>query len=108
MDARLQTFVRRLRVLADRPSADGLTDSDLLDRFLSQRDEAAFEVLIRRHADLVWNLCRRMLRNEHDAEDAPAARRRSSGMRMTSCTCWPATRTSANPTPLWLPTWKAG
>jgi RNA polymerase sigma factor (sigma-70 family) len=41
-----------------------------LESFVSQKDEAAFEVLIRRHGPMVLGVCRRVLRNHHDAEDA--------------------------------------
>jgi RNA polymerase sigma factor (sigma-70 family) len=66
----LRAMVQRLRHLAE-PSANGsLTDAQLLERFLTCRDEAAFEVLVWRHGAMVLGLCRRMLRHEHDAEDA--------------------------------------
>ena len=48
----------------------GLPDSDLLERFVHSRDEAAFELLLWRHGPLVLNVCRRLLRNEHDVDDA--------------------------------------
>jgi len=48
----------------------GLTDAQLLERFVTARDEAAFEVLVWRHSAMVLGLCRRVLRQEQDAEDA--------------------------------------
>src|SRR5262245_19592845 len=50
--------------------AEGLPDDRLLDRFASQGDEAAFTALVHRHGALVLNVCRRMLRDWHAADDA--------------------------------------
>src|SRR5262249_57638676 len=48
----------------------GLNDAYLLDRFIEHRDELAFEALVRRHGPMVLGVCRRLLRCDHDAEDA--------------------------------------
>jgi RNA polymerase sigma factor (sigma-70 family) len=60
----------RLRHLLAGRCADGLADADLLERFRSCHDEAAFEVLVWRHGPMVLRTCRRLLRHAQDAEDA--------------------------------------
>ena len=45
-------------------------DAELLRRFIDHRDELAFELLLRRHAELVWKICHGILRHHADAEDA--------------------------------------
>jgi RNA polymerase sigma factor (sigma-70 family) len=48
----------------------GLTDGQLLEAFISHREGAALEALVRRHGPMVWGTVRRLLDNYHDAEDA--------------------------------------
>jgi membrane fusion protein, heavy metal efflux system len=66
----LSTFLRRLRRAAAGRDGAGLSDTQLLERFVRSRDEAAFEVLVWRHGPMVLAVCRRLLRREQDAEDA--------------------------------------
>ncbi|HUR54064.1 MAG TPA: sigma-70 family RNA polymerase sigma factor, partial [Gemmataceae bacterium] len=51
----------------------GAADADLVARFAASRDEAAFELLVWRHAALVQRVCRSVLRDHHAAEDASQA-----------------------------------
>jgi RNA polymerase sigma factor (sigma-70 family) len=48
----------------------GLSDAELVGRFVERRDEAAFSALVRRYGMVVLGVCRRVLRHEQDAEDA--------------------------------------
>ena len=49
--------------------AGATTDAELLRRFITQRDDAAFETLLRKHGPMVLGVCRRILCNEADVED---------------------------------------
>src|SRR5947208_1654521 len=61
---------RDLRALYSAGAVGGLSDGQLLERFISHRDETAFEALILRHGPMVWGVCRRVLRDHHNAEEA--------------------------------------
>jgi RNA polymerase sigma factor (sigma-70 family) len=62
-------ILHHLRNLIRRHSGGGVTDGQLLERFVRERDETAFEVLVWRHGSMVLALGQRMLHNGHDAED---------------------------------------
>jgi RNA polymerase sigma-70 factor (ECF subfamily) len=51
------------------PASD-LADRHLLERFVATRDEAAFATLVQRHGPMLLAVCRRLLPDAHEAEDA--------------------------------------
>ncbi|VTR97047.1 sigma-70 family rna polymerase sigma factor : RNA polymerase sigma factor, sigma-70 family OS=Singulisphaera acidiphila (strain ATCC BAA-1392 / DSM 18658 / VKM B-2454 / MOB10) GN=Sinac_6419 PE=4 SV=1: Sigma70_r2: Sigma70_r4_2 [Gemmata massiliana] len=58
---------RRLReIVAD----DARSDGQLLESYVHCHDAASFATLVRRHGPMVWGVCRRLLGDHHDAEDA--------------------------------------
>ena len=54
----------------DDPNPVEPTDRELLMRFSRHRQEDAFSQLVDRHATMVLSVCRRILRDHHEAEDA--------------------------------------
>jgi RNA polymerase sigma factor (sigma-70 family) len=67
MATRLIHHLRRAALLQ---KGGGLTDGQLLQCFVTDRDDVAFEALVRRHGPMVMGVCRRVLGNLPDAEDA--------------------------------------
>jgi RNA polymerase sigma factor (sigma-70 family) len=66
-------LLRDMQTLFDGGTVAGLSDRQLLERFTLARDassEAAFEVLVRRHGPMVLRVCRNVLKDWNDAEDA--------------------------------------
>ena len=51
------------------PTADA-PDAELIEHFVTGRDHDAFAILVRRHGPMVFGVCRRVLRDPHEAEEA--------------------------------------
>ncbi len=59
-----------MRRLFDGGSVVANSERQLLDRFLSVRDELAFEAIVARHGPMVVGVCRSVLSNSNDVDDA--------------------------------------
>jgi RNA polymerase sigma factor (sigma-70 family) len=70
MPTQMNEVVQLLRRAVSEQAGAGLTDRQLLGCFIEHRDEAAVATLVRRHGPMVWGVCRRVLGDHHDAEDA--------------------------------------
>jgi RNA polymerase sigma factor (sigma-70 family) len=68
--AQIDTVIRHLRRVVLGRDGAGRTDGQLLASFIEQHDQAAFEALVHRHGPMVFGVCRRIVGNHHDAEDA--------------------------------------
>ncbi len=66
----MNTIGRDLHTLFDSGAVGILSNGQLLERFLAHRHEADFAILVERLGPMVWGVCRRVLRDHHDAEDA--------------------------------------
>jgi RNA polymerase sigma factor (sigma-70 family) len=67
------TAQQLLKTLFDAGTAAGHSDRALLERFASSRDagaEVAFGAIVERHGPMVLRVCRDILRDPHDADDA--------------------------------------
>jgi hypothetical protein len=70
--------LRQLNALFSIGVIGGVTDAQLLEWFTSHRDETAdlaFRALVERHGPMVLRVCRAMLRDAADADDAFQATR---------------------------------
>jgi DNA-directed RNA polymerase specialized sigma24 family protein len=63
-------ILRCVRTLAAPWGGEGRCDSELLETFCSRQDPTAFAAIVRRHGAMVLNVCRRVLGQHQDAEDA--------------------------------------
>jgi RNA polymerase sigma factor (sigma-70 family) len=85
---------KHLQVLFTAGAVGDLTDGELLERFVMRRDQGAFEVLVERHGPMVLRVCRGVLADRHDAQDAFQAtflvlvRRAGSVRRRDSVASW--------------------
>jgi RNA polymerase sigma factor (sigma-70 family) len=70
MAAGTDTLLRHIRCLVIPCEPGEATDAALLGRFIAARDERAFAVLVQRHGPLVLHVCRRVLGDGDDADDA--------------------------------------
>jgi RNA polymerase sigma factor (sigma-70 family) len=90
----LRNILSYLRHSVAREESGDVTDAQLLDAFVRRRDEAAFELLVWRHAALVLGTCRRLLHDRHEAEDAFQAtflilvRKATTISKRASLGCW--------------------
>ncbi len=66
----LNSVMQHLRRLAGSREAEALADSLLLDRFVHRNDPEAFATLLHRHGPMVLSVCRSILQDPHDTEDA--------------------------------------
>lgn len=63
-------ILQTIRRMVEDQRVKELGDHELLRRFVAEHDEAAFHALLRRHEPVVLDVCRSMLANQADAEDA--------------------------------------
>jgi RNA polymerase sigma factor (sigma-70 family) len=69
-EGHLNRIVQHLYRAALQPDGGELPDRQLLEAFVTRRDEVAFEILVQKHGPMVMGVCRRVLHDCHDAEDA--------------------------------------
>jgi RNA polymerase sigma factor (sigma-70 family) len=68
--AHLGAAMRQIHLLFGEGTLAGLPDAQLVERYLSQRDELAFTALVQRHGPMVLAVCRGVLDDSNDADDA--------------------------------------
>jgi len=95
--SRPETLLRQFEDLFTAGVAGGLSDGELLERFLLEKSaagEAAFRALVERHGPMVLRVCNQTLNDRHAAEDAfqatflVLARQAYSIRKRHSVACW--------------------
>jgi RNA polymerase sigma factor (sigma-70 family) len=70
---RSETILKHFRTLMTDGSVTGMSDAELLGRFVTRQGEiagVAFAAIVARHGPMVWGACRPLLSNQDDTEDA--------------------------------------
>jgi RNA polymerase sigma factor (sigma-70 family) len=62
--------LREIQRLFGDGAVTGLTDAELVERFATRRDQAAFEALVERHGPMVLSVCRNLVKDPAETEDA--------------------------------------
>jgi RNA polymerase sigma factor (sigma-70 family) len=70
MAGRPEQLLRHIHRFVPRPESGPDSDASLLDRFVRCQDEDAFAALVARHGPMVLGVCRSVLANAHEADDA--------------------------------------
>ena len=65
-----EAVVRQFRRLLEPGTIAGLTERQVLERFAERGDPVAFEAIVARHGPLVLTVCRQLLRDPNDVDDA--------------------------------------
>jgi RNA polymerase sigma factor (sigma-70 family) len=87
-------ILQLIRRVVEDPRVRELADQELLQQFHAQQNEGTFHALLRRHGPMVLDVCRAVLGNEADAEDAfqatflILARKAGSIRKAASLGCW--------------------
>jgi RNA polymerase sigma factor (sigma-70 family) len=65
-----EAVVRQFQRLLEPGTIAGLSERQVLERFAERGDPVAFEAIVARHGPLVFTVCRQLLRDPNDVEDA--------------------------------------
>ena len=93
MASGLERVIEHVQFLAVASELNYRHDGQLLARFTTSQDQASFTALVRKHGPMVLGVCRSVLRNHHDAEDAFQATfmilaRKAGSIRQSSLAAW--------------------